>query len=312
MATEKIDLTVPEEYHLERVDKFLTGAVEADFSRSFIQRLIKNGEIKVNGASIRQNYKVKTDDVIEITIPEPAVLDVLAENIPLDIVYQDADVAVINKQPGLVVHPGPGNWTGTLVNGLLFHLKDLSSIGGSIRPGIVHRLDKDTAGLMVVAKNDAAHRSLTEQFAERRVGKVYDAIVIGKPDKGHDVIDRPIGRHPKYRHKMAILDDGREAMTEYTLRKIFNTTVGLFSHLELILHTGRTHQIRVHLSSMGNPIVADPVYSKKWARFNVPFLMLAARSLEFTHPSSGEKMSFRAAMPGHMEKFLRKLESLEG
>jgi 23S rRNA pseudouridine1911/1915/1917 synthase len=310
MATEKIELTVPEEYHLERVDKFLTGAVEADFSRSYIQRLIKNGEILVNGASIRQNYKVKTDDVIAITVPEPAVLDVLAEDIPLDIVYQDTDVAVINKQPGLVVHPGPGNWTGTLVNGLLFHLKDLSSIGGSIRPGIVHRLDKDTAGLMVVAKNDAAHRSLTEQFSERRVGKVYDAIVIGKPDKGHDIIDRPIGRHPKYRHKMAILDDGREAVTEYTLRKIYNTSLGLFSHLELNLHTGRTHQIRVHLSSLGNPIVADPVYSKKWARFNVPFLMLAARSLEFTHPSSGEKMSFKAAMPGHMEKFLRKLESL--
>jgi 23S rRNA pseudouridine1911/1915/1917 synthase len=311
MATEKIELTVPEEYHLERVDKFLTGAIEADFSRSYIQRLIKNGGIQVNGAAIKQNYKVKTDDIIMIMIPEPSALDVLAEDIPLEIVYQDADIAVINKQPGLVVHPGPGNWTGTLVNGLLFHLKDLSSIGGSVRPGIVHRLDKDTAGLMVVAKNDGAHRSLTEQFSERRVGKIYDAIVVGKPDKDHDIIDRPIGRHPKYRHKMAILDDGREAVTEYTLRRIYNTSIGLFSHLELNLHTGRTHQIRVHLSAMGIPIVADPVYSKKWARYNVPFLMLAARSLEFTHPSKGGKMSFRAAMPGHMEKFLRKLESLE-
>ncbi|MBP7584200.1 MAG: RluA family pseudouridine synthase [Spirochaetes bacterium] len=312
MATEKIELTVPEEYHLERVDRFLTGALEADLSRSYIQKLIKAGDITVNGEAIRQNYKIKTDDVIAISIPEPTQLDVLPEDIALDIVYQDADIAVINKRPGLVVHPGPGNWSGTMVNGLLYHLKDLSSIGGSIRPGIVHRLDKDTAGLMVVAKNDAAHRALTEQFAERRVKKMYDAIVIGKPDKGHDVIDRPIGRHPKYRHKMCILESGRDAVTEYTLKKIYNTSIGLFSRVEILLHTGRTHQIRVHLSSMGNPIVADPVYSKKASRFNVPYLMLAARHLEFTHPASGETVSFRAALPEHMEKFLNKLESLEG
>jgi len=312
MATEKIELIVPEEYHLERVDRFLTGALEADLSRSYIQKLIKGGDILVNGSAIKQNYKIKTDDVISVTVPEPAELDVAPEEIPLDIVYQDADIAVINKPPGLVVHPGPGNWNGTLVNGLLYHLKDLSSIGGSIRPGIVHRLDKDTSGLMVVAKNDGAHRFLTEEFAARRVRKVYDAVVIGKPDRGHDVIDRPIGRHPKYRHKMAILENGREAVTEYYLKKIYNTQTGLFSHLEIHLHTGRTHQIRVHLSAMGNPIVADPIYSKRASRFKVPYLMLAARFLEFTHPAKGGAVSFRVDLPEHMVRFMNKLEATAG
>ncbi len=309
MATEKIELAVPVEYHLERVDRFLTEALEADFSRSYIQKLIKGGDILVNGVEIKQNYRVKTDDVILISVPEPEELDLDAEDIPFDIVYQDTDIAVINKPPGLVVHPGPGTPNGTLVNGLLYHLKNLSSIGGSIRPGIVHRLDKDTSGLMVVAKNDGAHRFLVEEFAARRVKKIYNAVVIGKPDRSHDIIDRPIGRHPKYRHKMSVLDSGREAVTEYYLEKIFNTRTGLFSHLEIHLHTGRTHQIRVHLSAMGNPIVADPIYSKRASRFNAPYLMLAARSLAFTHPSKGEAVSFQADLPDHMVKFIQKLEA---
>ena len=310
MAIEKYELTVPEEYHLERVDVFITEALEADLSRSYIQKLIKAGDITVNGAPIKANYKAKTDDSIVITIPEPLELELTPENIPLNIVYQDSDIVVINKQPGIVVHPGPGNSSRTLVNALMYHIKDLSSIGGSIRPGIVHRLDKDTSGLMVVAKNDAAHRFLTEEFAARRVNKIYEVVVVGKPDSGHGVIDRPIGRHPKYRHKMAILEGGRDAVTEYDLVKIWNNSLGLFSHLKVTLHTGRTHQIRVHFSAMGNPVVADLIYSKKWAKYKVPYLMLASRRLEFTHPSTGERASFEAPLPEHMDTFIRKLDSL--
>jgi 23S rRNA pseudouridine1911/1915/1917 synthase len=173
MATEKIEIIVPEEYNLERIDRFLPLALETDFSRSYIQKLIENEDITVNGSPIKQNYKLKYDDVIAVEVPEPGELDVAPENIPLDIVYEDSSIVVINKQPGLVVHPGPGNWNGTMVNALLFHIKDLSSIGGSVRPGIVHRLDKDTSGLMVVAKNDRAHQKLTEDFASRNVIKRY-------------------------------------------------------------------------------------------------------------------------------------------
>ncbi len=310
MAIEKYELTVPEEYHLERVDVFITMALEADLSRSYIQKLIKSGDINVNSAPIKANYKAKTDDIISISIPEPVELELAPENIPLDIIYQDADIVVINKQPGLVVHPGPGNYNRTLVNALLYHIKDLSTIGGSIRPGIVHRLDKDTSGLMVVAKNDTAHRFLTEEFAARRVHKIYEVIVVGKPESKQGMIDRPIGRHPKYRHKMAIIEGGRDAVTEYELLKIWNNSLGLHSHLKVTLHTGRTHQIRVHFSAMGNPVVADLIYSKKWAKYKVPYLMLASRNLEFSHPSTGERVAFEAPLPEHMSTFIRKMDSL--
>ncbi len=308
MATEKIEIIVPEEYNLERIDRFLPLALETDFSRSYIQKLIKNEDITVNGSPIKQNYKLKYDDVIAVEVPEPGELDVAPENIPLDIVYEDSSIVVINKQPGLVVHPGPGNWNGTMVNALLFHIKDLSSIGGSVRPGIVHRLDKDTSGLMVVAKNDRAHQKLTEDFASRNVIKRYAAVIAGKPDSDHEVIDRPIGRHPKYRHKMTVREDGREAVTEYFLKKIWNNNHGIFSLLDVRLHTGRTHQIRVHLASLGTPIVGDQIYSKKWAKHRVPYLLLASVYLEFSHPESGEAVKFSVPMPGHMEKFIARIE----
>ncbi len=309
MATEKIEIIVPEESHLERFDVFLTSALEMDISRSYIQKLIRNGCITIGGSPVKQNYRVKTDDRIELVLPEPEALTIEPEDIPLDIVYQDASIAVINKSPGIVVHPGPGNWNRTLVNALLFHLKDLSSIGGSIRPGIVHRLDKDTAGLMVVAKNDRAHQFLTDEFAGRRVVKRYAAVVTGKPVKNHALIDRPIDRHPKYRHKMAVVESGREALTEYTLNKMWNTGNGIFSLLDIRLYTGRTHQIRVHLSSISLPIVGDAVYSKKPGRHRVPFLLLASVALEFTHPETAERMSFLAPLPDHMMKFIAKLDS---
>ena len=310
MPSDRIEITVPEENNLDRIDKFLSASLELDLSRSYIQKLIRGGDIRVNGSVIKQNYKVKTDDEIAVTVPEPEPLDLEPENIPLDIVYRDQSIIVINKQPGLVVHPGPGNWNRTLVNGLLYHVRDLSSIGGVARPGIVHRLDKDTAGLMVVARDDASHAFLTGEFSGRRVRKKYAALVVGKPRKDHEVIDRPIGRHRKYRHKMCVDEKGREAVTEITVKKVFNGRLGVFTLLDIDLHTGRTHQIRVHLSSEGIPIVGDPIYSKKWEKYRVPYLLLASVSLEFAHPADGRIMTFTADYPAHMRAFIEKIERL--
>ncbi len=310
MPEEIIELAVPDEYHLERIDRFLTHSLEIDLSRSYIQKLIKEKNITVNEREIKQNYKVKSDDIIRIEIPEPKEMRFDPEDIPVDIIYEDDSIAIIHKAPGMVVHPGPGNWNKTLVNALLFHLKNLSSIGGTIRPGIVHRLDKDTTGLMVVARNDYAHRFLTDEFAGRRVTKKYSAVVLEKPESEHGVIDGPIGRHPKYRQKMTILSDGRDAITEYNVKRVWNTRKGTFSFLEVRPLTGRTHQIRVHLSSIGNPIVGDPIYSKKWAKYRVPYLLLASTALEFTHPDTGKRVSFDIPMPEHIENFISRLESV--
>jgi 23S rRNA pseudouridine1911/1915/1917 synthase len=308
MAMERFELTVPEENHLDRADVFLVNALETGLSRSYVQKLIKGGHILVNGGTLKANYKVKTGDALTVIIPEPEVLDITPEDIPLDIVYQDDSLAVINKPAGMVVHPSPGNWEHTMVNALLYHLRDLSSIGGTARPGIVHRLDKDTSGLMVVAKNDAAHRALTAAFAAREIDKRYAAVVAGKPKIAHELIDAPIGRHPVYRHKMTIREDGKEAVTELFCTKIWHADQGVFSLFDVRLHTGRTHQIRVHLSSRGLPIVGDPIYSKKWDRYRVPFLLLASVFLEFTHPATGERMSYRTDPPAHMLDFLKKLD----
>lgn len=310
MPLEEITVTVPEEYHLQRIDTFLASSLEMDLSRSFIQKLIKQGHILAAGNRIKANYKVKTDDVISITIPEPEVLDLIPQNIPLEILYEDDFVAVINKQPGLVVHPGPGNYDRTMVNALLYHLKGLSSIGGVERPGIVHRLDKDTSGLMVVAKNDVAHQKLVNEFSERRVEKRYTVIVVGKPHNEHEVLDMPIARHRQYRHKMTIDPGGRDALTEYWVKKIWNTTLGIYSLLDVKIHTGRTHQIRVHLSSQGLPVVGDPVYSKKWQKYRVPYLLLASSFLAFSHPADGRRMEFKAPWPPHIIEFIDKLERL--
>ncbi len=308
MASKKFELYVPEEYHLQRIDRFLTGALEIDLSRNQLQKLIRAGAVLVNGSPVRQNYKIKTDDEIGIELAEPEEMLLEPLDLPLRILYQDDHIAVINKEAGMVVHPGPGNWERTMVHAMLHHLKDLSGIGGVIRPGIVHRLDKDTAGVMVVAKHDAAHRGLVEQFAGRTVRKEYAAVIVGKMRKEHDVIDMPVGRHKKYRHKMTITEDGKEAVTEYFVRKIWSGRNGIYSLLRLSLHTGRTHQIRVHLSSLGNPIVGDPIYSKKWDKYRVPYLLLASVLLEFDHPVTGERVSFSAETPGHIDAFIARLE----
>ncbi len=308
MNENTIYVTVPEEYDLERIDRFLASSLESQLSRSIIQKLIKDEHILVNGKSTRANYKVKTDDEISIFFPEEDVKLPYPEDIPLNIIYEDDSIAVINKQPGLVVHQGPGNYESTLVNALLFHIKNLSTAGDHFRPGIVHRLDRDTAGLMVIAKTDDAYASLVEQFSLRKVDKRYAAIVIGKPVREHDVIEKPIARHKKYRQKMCVTEDGREAVTEYTIAKLWHTPVGTFTMLNVKIYTGRTHQIRVHLSSMGNPVIGDQIYSKKWEKHRVPYLLLASTYLAFTHPLSGERMEFSLEIPQHMKDFIEKLE----
>ncbi|OHD66317.1 MAG: hypothetical protein A2176_07470 [Spirochaetes bacterium RBG_13_51_14] len=310
MPSNVIEIIVSEENDLERIDKFLRASLEQDLSRSYVQKLLKSGHIRIDGRVIKQNHRVRTDDVITVEIPEPVPLELAPEDIPLDIVYQDSSILVINKQPGLAVHPGAGNWTRTLVNGLLYHVKDLSSIGGAERPGIVHRLDKDTAGLMVIAKDDASHRFLTGEFSGRRVRKKYAAVVIGKPRTDHGIIDLPIGRHRKYRHKMAVDEKGRKAVTVFTLRQVWNSRLGVFSLLDIELHTGRTHQIRVHCSALGTPIVGDPLYSKTWEKYRVPYLLLASVGLAFTHPKDGGTMTFAAELPEHMRQFLEKIKRL--
>ena len=307
MKESLLELLIPEEHHLERIDKVLPLLLEADISRSYLQKLIKNSDIKVNNADIKANYKVKTDDKVTITIPEPTELEINPENIKLDIIYEDNDIAVINKQAGLVVHPGPGNWTGTLVNGLLYTLKNLSGIGGVLRPGIVHRLDKDTSGLMVVAKNDESHNSLVKQFSQRSVIKKYCAVVTGIPDSTNNIIDLPIGRHKVYRHKMTITDQGKPAITEYHIVKTWNFNHIVYSMLDVRIYTGRTHQIRVHLSSKGHPIVGDMIYSKSAKKHKVPYLLLASVYLSFNHPVNGTKMEFYAEIPEHMKSFISRM-----
>ena len=310
MEKEKYIITIPMEFDLERIDRVIPVLLEADISRSQIQKLIKSGDITVNKSKTRANYKVKTDDEIEIIVNETEIAIPHEENIPINIIYEDTDIAVIIKQPGLVVHGGHGNYGTTLVSGLLYHIKKLSTLGDPLRPGIVHRLDRDTSGLMVIAKSDAAYTSLVEQFSLRTVEKHYAAIVIGKPAKDHDLINRPIGRHKKYRQKMTIDEEGREAITEYTISRIWHTGIGVFSMLDIILHTGRTHQIRVHLSAMGNPIAGDQIYSKKWEKYKVPYLLLASTYLKFTHPTTGKELSFSAELPPHFSEYIDKLNSM--
>ena len=303
----KYTIAVPQEFDLERIDRVIPILLETDISRSQIQKLIKNGDITVNGLETRANYKVKTDDDIAIVINEKEIEIPHEENIPVNIIHEDDDIAVILKQPGLVVHPGHGNYGSTLVNGLLYHIKKLSTLGDPIRPGIVHRLDRDTSGLMVIAKSDPAYISLVEQFASRTVEKHYMAIVIGKPVKDYALINRPIARHKKYRQKMTIDEEGREAITEYKISKIWHTDIGVFAMLNIILHTGRTHQIRVHLSAMGNPIVGDQIYSKRWEKYKVPYLLLASTYLKFMHPINGKELSFSAELPPHFLEYIDKL-----
>lgn len=297
------ELTFTEEEIGKRADVVL--AARLDLTRSNMQKLMDDGRVvRGDGKVLKSNYKLRAGDTLSVTIPAPRPLDVLPENIPLDIIYEDDDIIIVNKPRGMVVHPAVGNYTGTLVNALLYHCKNLSGINGVIRPGIVHRLDKDTSGIIICAKNDAAHLSLSKQIQEKTAQRTYLAVVRGnlKTDKG--VIDTLIGRDKKDRQKMAVVkEDGRRAITEYEVVERF----GKYTIVRCHLRTGRTHQIRVHLTYLGYPLVGDPKYMPMKTPFSIKGQALHSETLEFNHPRTGEHMFFKAPLPRDMQKIVTRL-----
>lgn len=287
-----------------RIDKYLSEMLE-EKSRSFIQELIKKEKVVVNNKIPKSNYKVKAFDNIELELPEPEILKVEAEDIPLNILYEDNDVIVVDKEQGMVVHPAPGNYHGTLVNALLFHCKDLSGINGIIRPGIVHRIDKDTSGILVVAKNDEAHNKLSEQLKNHSMKREYYALIEGRLKNDSGTINKPIGRNKKDRLKMGIVEDGKHAVTHYKVLERYNG----YTLIKCILETGRTHQIRVHMSSIGFPLVGDPVYGFKRQKFKLDGQMLHAKTLGFIHPKTNEYMEFNSELPKYFRNIIDKLRN---
>lgn len=277
-------------------------------SRSFIQNLIQEERVLVNGRLRKANYKVQEEDIIEINYPQPRELDVLPEEIELDIIYEDSDLLVVNKPQGMVVHPAPGSWNGTMVNALLFHCKNLSGINGVIRPGIVHRIDKDTSGLLVVAKNDDAHNKLALQIQEHSMNRSYRAVIHGVLSEPSGTIDAPIGRDPKDRKKMAVVfKNSKNAITHYYIQERFLQ----FTEIKAVLETGRTHQIRVHLAYLKHPVLGDPLYGPKKNPFDLVGQVLHAETLGFKHPRTGEEMEFTVDPPKSFTKvitFLKKLK----
>lgn len=286
-----------------RIDKYLSNNIDGK-SRSFIQGLIDSDSVLVNEKEIKSNYKLKKEDIVEVVMPDPIELDVKPEKIDLNIIYEDKDVIVINKLQGVVVHPAPGNYSGTLVNGLLYHCNDLSGINGVIRPGIVHRIDKDTSGILVIAKNDEAHNVLAEQFKEHSIKREYYALVEGKFKDFEGTIDKPLGRNKKDRLKMAIVEDGKRAVTHYKVLEQYNNNTSL---IKCILETGRTHQIRVHMASIGHPLVGDLLYGAKKQKFKLQGQVLHAKTLGFIHPTTKEYMEFDSELPKY---YLDLLDSL--
>ena len=286
-----------------RLDVFISNKFE-NKSRSHIQGIIEGETAAVNGKYRKSNYKLKLDEIITLSIPDPVELNVQAEEIALDVIYEDSDVIVINKSQDMVVHPAPGNYSGTLVNALLYHCTDLSGINGIVRPGIVHRIDKDTSGVLVVAKNDNSHNSLAAQLKDHSMTRSYLALVEGiiKQDEGS--IDEPIGRHPIDRIKMAVVQNGKKAVTHYKVIERFEN----YTLVECNLETGRTHQIRVHMAKIGHPLVGDLVYGFKKQRFNLKGQVLHAKRLGFIHPSTNEYMEFASPLPEYFEILISKLK----
>ena len=282
----------------ERLDKYLNTQLP-DYSRSQIQQWIKEGNVFVNDQESKANYKTQPDDTITVTVPEPVEINALPENIDIDIVYQDEDVVVVNKKQGMVVHPSLGHATGTLVNALLYHVKDLSGINGKIRPGIVHRIDKDTSGLLVVAKNDKAHEKLAEQLQEKTAKREYIGLVHGVIPNEKGTIDAPIGRDPKNRKKYTVIEGGKPAVTHFEVIERFAE----YTLLKLQLETGRTHQIRVHLAYIGHKMAGDPLYGPRKTLEGKGQFLHAAK-LAFIHPSTEELMEFEAPMPEVFEEMI--------
>lgn len=288
----------------ERIDKYLSEQLE-DMTRSHIQKLIKENMVRVNGMAVKSNFKLSASDQIEVEIPELKEPDILPENIPLDILYEDQDILVVNKPKGMVVHPAPGHYTGTLVNAIMYHCKDnLSGINGVMRPGIVHRIDMDTTGSLLICKNDRAHQALAEQLKEHSITRKYHAIVHGRLKEDKGTIDKPIGRHPIDRKKMSVhCTNGREAITHYRVLKRFQQ----FTYIECQLETGRTHQIRVHMSSIGHPILGDQIYGPAKCPYKLQGQTLHAKVLGITHPTTGEYMEFDAPLPDYFQALLEKM-----
>ena len=302
MAGEQERLIIAEEQAGQRADVGL--ALLLDITRSNMQRLLEDGRAVKGAKVLKANYKLKAGDEIVVTLPEPQPLDAQPENIPLDIIYEDEDVIVVNKARGMVVHPAAGNYSGTLVNALLYHCKNLSGINGVIRPGIVHRLDKDTSGIMICAKNDEAHLSLSQQIQAKTARRTYLAVVRGNIKTDSGTIGTQIARDKVDRKKMAVVkENGREAITDYEVVERF----GKYTLVRCKLRTGRTHQIRVHMEYLGYPLVGDPKYSPMKTPFAIKGQALHSQTLEFTHPRTGERMRFEAPLPEDMQKIITRL-----
>lgn len=287
-----------------RADVFL--AAKLGVSRSNMQKLLEDGRVKRGEKIIKANYKVRAGEMFVVDIPEPEPIEAVPENIPLDIIYEDDDVVVLNKARGMVVHPAPGNYTGTLVNALLYHCSNLSGINSAIRPGIVHRLDKDTSGIMIVAKNDAAHISLSQQIQSKTAVRTYLAVVRGNIKTDSGTIETQIARDKTDRKKMAVVKEGgRDAITDYEVLERF----GKYTLVRCKLRTGRTHQIRVHMEYLDYPLVGDPKYSPMKTPFGIKGQALHSHTLEFTHPRTGERMKFEAPLPEDMHKIITRLHN---
>lgn len=298
------DYAVPQEAAGLRLDKAITLLCE-NLSRNAVQQLLDEGNILVNGKSENKKYSVKYNDVISVTLPEPKTLSVAPENIPLDIVFEDEYLLVVNKPKGMVVHPAAGNYSGTLVNALLYHCGDsLSGINGVIRPGIVHRIDKDTSGLLVVAKTDAAHKGLAQQIKEHSFTREYKTVVVGNIKDDSGTVDAPIGRHPKDRKKQAVTDrNSRNAVTHFEVIERFNG----FTYLKVRLETGRTHQIRVHMAYRGTPVAGDVIYGNPKKTYGLQGQCLHAATIGFVHPITNEYLEFTADLPEYFKDFLRRI-----
>lgn len=302
ISDQRETLIVTENEAGQRADVALAGMLE--LTRSNMQKLLDEGRAVKGSKVLKSNYKLKLGDEIVVTLPEPQPLDVQPENIPLDIIYEDEDVVVVNKPRGMVVHPAAGNYSGTLVNALLYHCKNLSGINGVIRPGIVHRLDKDTSGIMICAKNDAAHVSLSEQIQSKTAQRTYLAVVRGNIKMDGGIIETQIARDKDDRKKMAVVKEGgRNAITEYEVVERF----GKYTIVKCKLKTGRTHQIRVHMEHLGYPLVGDPKYSPMKTPFSINGQALHSLTLAFEHPRTGERMEFEAKMPEDMHKIVTRL-----
>lgn len=302
---EQFEIEVKEEFNGTRIDKYLSSVIEKK-SRSYIQGLIHEGKVMVNDKIIKSNYKVKTGEMAKVIVPDPVELNIIPENIPIEVMYEDDDVIVINKIQGMVVHPAPGVYSGTLVNALLYHCKNLSGINGVVRPGIVHRIDKDTSGILVVAKNDNAHNKLAAQLKDHSMTREYYALVNGVLKEDEGTINKPLGRNPNDRIKIAVVKDGKEAITHFKVLERFKD----YTLIKCKLETGRTHQIRVHMAYIGHPLVGDPVYGYKKQSFNLDGQLLHAKILGFIHPSTEKYMEFETPLPDYFIRILNTLRSI--